>query len=204
MRKKWKVFPNYPISQSTLERIEIAKTFIESLSQKGIHYNYCIKHKEVKGCDESRNYYRRFAYYIGDDYCICKNLLLQERSGDKRKFLVIVKDSKQVDLKTLQAQLDLRKLEFLSAQEMNDILDTTPGNVSIFSLQNDEKHQLEVLIDQEILEETQLAFHPLYNGMSLFLAPYDALKFVDTIQYPYQIVDIPEKEKAMQKQKKLA
>lgn len=131
-------------------------------------------------------------------------MLLQERSGDKRKFLVIVKDSKQVDLKTLQAQLDLRKLEFLSAQEMNDILDTTPGNVSIFSLQNDEKHQLEVLIDQEILEETQLAFHPLYNGMSLFLAPYDALKFVDTIQYPYQIVDIPEKEKAMQKQKKLA
>ena len=131
-------------------------------------------------------------------------MLLQERSGDKRKFLVIVKDSKQVDLKTLQAQLDLRKLEFLSAQEMNDILDTTPGNVSIFSLQNDEKHQLEVLIDQEILEETQLAFHPLYNGMSLFLASYDALKFVDTIQYPYQIVDIPEKEKAMQKQKKLA
>ena len=40
--------------------------------------------------------------------------------------------------------------------------------------------------------------------MSLFLAPYDALKFVDTIQYPYQIVDIPEKEKALQKQKKLA
>ena len=185
------------------EKIMIAKEFIQSLTQKGIHYNYCIKHKEVISCDESRKYYQRFSYYIGEksDYCICKNLLLRERKGKRRKFLIILSDTKQLDLSTLKEQLHASKLEFLPQDEMKSLLNTTPGNVSLFSLTYDKEKQFEVLIDQDLLQEKQLAFHPLYNGMSLFLNPTEALKFVDTIAHPYQITEIPDKEKILSKKR---
>ncbi len=129
---------------------------------------------------------------------------MQERKGEKRKFLVIVSDEKQVDLVRLKELYDLKKLEFLKQEDMEQILKTTPGNVSLFSLQNDQEHALEVLIDEDLLQEEQLAFHPLYNGMSLFLNPQEALKFIEAIDHPYQITRIPKKEYVYQKQKKSA
>lgn len=107
---------------------------------------------------------------------------------------MVVSDQKQVDLKALKEDYDLKKLEFLPQEEMESILHTTPGNVSLFHLIYDEERKLEVFFDEELLQEKQLAFHPLYNGMSLFLQPQEALKFVDTIAHPYQVTKIPERQ----------
>lgn len=195
----------YPIETKTLKKILFAKKFIEHLALEGIEYNYCIKHKEVLGCDQSREYYQRFSYYIGNEseYCICKNLLVQERKGEKRKFLIIVSDEKQVDLKTLKDTYELKKLEFISQEDMEKFLHTEPGNVSLFNLQYDHENKLEVFFDEELLQEKQLAFHPLYNGMSLFLKPQEALKFVDSIGHSYKVISIPKKEEIGYKKQKI-
>lgn len=118
--------------------------------------------------------------------------------------MIVVSDQKQVDLKELKELYELKKLEFVSSEDMEEILHTEPGNVSLFNLQYDQENKLEVLFDEELLYEKQLAFHPLYNGMSLFLKPEEALKFVNSIEHSYKIITIPKKEEiGYQKQKTL-
>ena len=146
--------------KNMMNKIIKGKTFCDYLEDHGIHYEWCIKHKEVSGCEESANYYEHYKYYIGDDYCICKNLLLKERKGQRRTFLVIIPMEKKIDLKALKEKYNTSKLEFVKEEEMKELLNTTPGNVSIFNLIYDKDKKVNLVIDQDIFTNTLLAFHP--------------------------------------------
>lgn len=161
------------------------------LDNHGISYEWCIKHPEVRGCDESARYYSRYQYLIGDNYCIGKHLLLQERKGEKRVFLFIVPSDKQVDLKEVRERLQTSKLEFVKEDKMEELLYTTPGNVSIFNLIYDSSKKVNLVLDQDLLNTDLVAFHPLYNGMSVFLKPEDMLKFLAVVNRDYNLGDVP-------------
>ena len=180
--------------QQKINRIKVGKDFCQELESKGISYSWCIKHPEVLGCSESREYYQRFQEYLGDDYSICKHLVVHERKGAKRNFLIIVDDQKSVDLKALKERLECSKLEFVSSEELQQLLHTTPGNVSLFHMKFDTEHKINLIIDKELLAQNVLAFHPLYNGMSLFLTPVSALEYLETIDRKACIIDIPSKK----------
>lgn len=164
-----------------MDMIQKAKGFCDYLTSHHIDYEVCLKHQEVLGCDESSKYYQRFKYYLKSEYVICKNLLIQERKGEKRKFLLIMDSRNQLSFQQLREILDCRKLEFVSSAEMKNILDTTPGNVSLFNLIHDQTKQVHLVLDEELLKANLLVFHPLYNGMSLFLKPSECMKFLDLI-----------------------
>ena len=168
--------------EEKMKKIMKGKEFCDYLESQGINYEWCIKHKEVLGCDESSLYYEHYKYYIGDDYCICKNLFLQERKGDKRLFLLIVPNDKNVDLKEVKESV------------MEQLLHTTPGNVSIFNLIYDKEQKINLILDQDIFDSTLLAFHPLYNGMSLFLDGENIIKFLSFCHREYVISDVPSKD----------
>lgn len=180
--------------QKKIKKIKIGQDFCQELESKGISYSWCIRHPEVLGCDESRNYYQRYQEYLGDDYSICKHLLVHERKGEKRTFLIIVDDTKSVDLKELKEKIGCSKLEFVSSDELEELLHTVPGNVSLFHLKFDINHKINVIVDQELFSKSLLAFHPLYNGMSLFLTPDSALKYLNTINRTIKIMDVPNKK----------
>lgn len=175
-------------------RMIVGKSFCEYLEEHGIHYDYCIKHKEVLGCNESANYYDGCKYFIGDDYCVCKNLFLKERKGEKRLFLVIVPMEKKIDLKELKEKLGTSKLEFASSENMKDLLQTTPGNVSLFNLIFDTDKKVNVILDQDLFANKLLAFHPLYNGMSIFLKEQEVFKFLNLCDRDYLIGEVPSRE----------
>ncbi len=65
-----------------------------------------------------------------------KNLLVQDRSGEQ-VFMVTVPYDKSVDLKALAAALGTRKLSFVSAESMQELIGVTPGAVSLLGLIND-------------------------------------------------------------------
>lgn len=187
--------------QQKVKRIKIGQDFCQELESKGIPYSWCIKHPEVIGCSESRDYYQRYQEYLGNDYSICKHLLVHERKGEKKTFLIIVDDEKSVDLKKLKEEIGCGKLEFVSSEEMQQVLHTVPGNVSLFHMKFDTEHKVSLMIDRDLLHKSLLAFHPLYNGMSLFLAPDDAMKYLETIDRAATIIDIPSRiqEKVLEK-----
>ena len=187
-----------------MKKIIKGRTFCDYLEKHDVHYEWCIKHKEVLGCDESSYYYEHYKCYIGDDYCICKNLLLQERKGEKRTFLVVVPSEKQVDLKGLKEQYKTSKLEFVKEEKMQKLLNTAPGNVSIFNLIYDKEKEVNLILDSDLFNSSLLAFHPLYNGMSLFLTGENVFKFLNLCNRDYVVLDIPVKEDCDVKRKVLS
>ena len=185
------------ISQESLEKwekIQKAQQFCQYLLTNGITYDFLVKHEEVRSCLESSDYYRRFEDYLGDDYVVCKNLLLQERKGEKKKYLLITDSMKKVDLASVRNTLGSKKLEFVPEDDMQQVIATTPGNVSLFSLVNDLSGEIDLVIDEELLGATDLAFHPLYNGMSVFLPPQECFKFLSLIGRDAIVTPIAEKE----------
>lgn len=187
-----------------LKKIEKARNFCTYLEQNGIKYDICIKHKEVLGCDESSLYYQRFEDYLCDDYSICKHLLVRERKGEKRTFLIVTDSSKQVDLSSIREELDCKKLEFVKEDDMKELINTTPGNVSIFNMIYDHDKKVNLVFDEDLLSRESLAFHPLYNGMSLFLKPKECLKYVGLINRDISTFKVPEKTTSKVVQKTLA
>ena len=190
-----KLSKSFRLSKEESYRIEMTKKavkFCDTLERKGIQYDYCIRHKEATGCVD----YSRWNDYLGDDYAVGKHLLVQERKGEKKKYLVITDSSKQVDLKALKEELDCRKLEFVSPSDMESLINATPGNVSIFNLIYDEKKEIELIIDEDLLEADEIAFHPLYNGMSIFMPLRECFYFLATIGRSAEVMTIPEKEKS--------
>lgn len=177
-----------------MDRIKRARTFCKYLEQNNINYDVCIKHQEVLGCDESREYYKRFDEYLDSDYIICKNLLVHERKGEKRNFLIITDSKKKIDLKSLKETIDSKKLEFVDKDNMKDLLNTEPGNVSLFNIMYDKEKQVNLIIDEDLLTGKSLAFHPLYNGMSVFLKPIECFKFLKLIDRKCCVLPIESKQ----------
>ena len=187
-----KLSKSFRLSKEESHRIEMTKKavkFCDTLERKGIQYDYCIRHKEATGCVD----YSRWNDYLGDDYAVGKHLLVQERKGEKKKYLVITDSSKQVDLKALKEELDCRKLEFVSPSDMESLINATPGNVSIFNMMYDENKEIKLIIDEDLLEASEVAFHPLYNGMSIFMPLSECFNFLATIGRSAEVMAIPVK-----------
>lgn len=177
-----------------MEKTIRAKSFCEYLGKNGINYDICIRHQEVLGCDESSKYYERFNEYLEPDYVICKNLLVHERKGEKRNFLIITDSKKKINLIGLKESLGAKKLEFVNEEDMKTLLNTEPGNVSLFNIMYDKAEQVNLIIDQDLFSSSSLAFHPLYNGMSIFLKPEECLKFLKVVNRKFCIMPIDAKE----------
>ncbi len=191
-----KLSNSYTLSKEESHRIEMTKKafqFCDTLERKGVQYDYCIRHKEETGCVD----YSRWNDYLGDDYAVGKHLFVQERKGDKNKYLVITDSSKQVDLKALKEELDCRKLEFVSPSDMENLIKATPGNVSIFNMRYDKNKEIQLIIDEDLQDANEVAFHPLYNGMSIFMPMTECFKYLEIIGREAKVMRIPEKEKSL-------
>lgn len=187
------MFKNVKLSKEESYRIEMtmkAFEFCDSLEKRGIQYDYCIRHKEATGCID----YSRWEDYLDENYAVGKHLLVQERKGDKNKYLVITDSSKQVDLKALKDELSCRKLEFVNPLDMESLINATPGNVSIFNMIYDENKEIKLIIDEDLLEASEVAFHPLYNGMSIFMPLSECFKFLNIIGREAKVMSIPIKK----------
>ena len=193
-----KLSKSFRLSKEESHRIEMTKEafqFCKKLEKRGIHFDRCIRHEETTGCVD----YSRWSYCLGDDYAVGKHLFVQERKGDKNKYLVITNSSKQVDLKALKEELSCRKLEFVSPSDMENLIKATPGNVSIFNMMYDVNNEIQLVIDQDLLDASEVAFHPLYNGMSIFMKPDQCFKFLSYIDKEALIIPIESRGKVLQK-----
>jgi len=108
----------------------------------------------------------------------CKNLFIRNRKGDKH-YLVIVIDTKRVDLKSLANQINSTNLSFASERRLLKHLGLKPGSVSPFGLINDSHKHVEVLIDQDLMGSKDISFHPNVNTVTITLTYKDFEKFIE-------------------------
>ncbi|HSX05862.1 MAG TPA: YbaK/EbsC family protein [Candidatus Saccharimonadales bacterium] len=97
-----------------------------------------------------------------------KNLLLVEK-GEERKVLVILPGNDRLDARRVAEVIGSRKLQFASEATLKAALGVTPGSVSLFSLLHEGSGGVEVVIDERLLAEPEVGFHPSNNTSTIFI-----------------------------------
>lgn len=121
---------------------------------------------------------------------ICKNLFLCNRQQTDF-YLLLMPGEKKFVTKDLSAQLDVARLSFASADMMEELLDVSPGSVTILGLMNDHEHKVRLIIDKEILEQEYFACHPCINTASLKFKTCDLTeKLIPALQHSPTFVEL--------------
>lgn len=106
---------------------------------------------------------------------ICKNLLLTNKQ--KTAFYMLVMPGyKRFETKVVSKQLGLSRLSFAPGEKMIELLDITPGSLTVFGLPNDKDKQVTLVIDRDILDCELFAAHPCINTSSLRITTRDLME----------------------------
>ena len=105
---------------------------------------------------------------------ICKNLLLCNRQCTDF-YLLLMPGDKPFKTKDLSHQIGS---SFASAEHMEQLLDITPGSLSILGLMNDKENRVNLLIDEDVLTGQYIGCHPCINTSSLRLRTEDLLQII--------------------------
>lgn len=106
---------------------------------------------------------------------ICKNLFLcnQQRT---RFYLLMMPGDKKFKTRELSAQIGSSRLSFAEAVYMERYLHISPGSVSVMGLMHDTEHQVQLLMDRDILRGEYFGCHPCMNTSSIRLRMADLLE----------------------------
>lgn len=108
----------------------------------------------------------------------CKNLFLRNKKGVTH-YLVVVESSKQVNIAALTAKLGEDRLSFASPERLAAHLGLTPGSVSPFGLIHPGAKDVRVVIDADLRQSRDIAFHPNTNTATIVLSWRDFERFLE-------------------------
>ena len=108
---------------------------------------------------------------------ICKNLLLCNRQCTDF-YLLLLPGGKVFKTKDLSKQIGSSRLSFAAGEYMEQLLDISPGSLSVMGLMNDRQHRVRLLLDEEVLQEPFLGCHPCINTSTVRLKTSDLLEIL--------------------------
>ena len=154
------------------------KNFLDNLN---IKYDI-VNHPAVFTADEADKYIE------GMDGVPSKTMFLAGKK-DKNFYLFVLNDTKRLDIKKLNNLIG-DKLHFGKEDDLKQKMNLVPGMVSIFGLLNNKDHDIKVFIDKAITYENIITFHPNDNTATMFISVNDMYKFLNTLDYKYEIIDM--------------
>jgi len=130
---------------------------------------------------------KRLRGTLGGGHCKC--LFLKDKKG--AFLLVVMGEDRRLDMKALfqSGLLKVGKLSFVSPERMEEMLGVKPGSVTPFSLINADPAQITVVLDQKMLAEALLNYHPLHNEATTTIKCEDLLKFIHHLSFETSIID---------------
>ncbi len=119
---------------------------------------------------------------------ICKNLFLCNRQKTNF-YLLMMPGDKRFKTKELSSQINSARLSFAEPEDMLKYLDIEPGAVSIVGLMNDKDHNVQLLIDEDVLKGEYLGCHPCVCTSSLKMRTADVIeRFLPATGHKYKTV----------------
>ena len=123
---------------------------------------------------------------------MCKNLFLCNRQ-ETTFYLLMIPGDKKFKTKDLSAQIHSSRLSFAKETYMEELLDITPGSVSVLGLMNDREHRVRLLVDRDVLEGDYIGCHPCINTSSLRIRQKDMWeKIVPALEHEPVFVTLEE------------
>lgn len=123
------------------------------------------------------------------DYPIIKNLFLANKKGDMF-YLVSLPWDKEVQIQDIAHSQDLTRLTFGNDAQLMEVLGIKSGSVGGFNLLNVKTDAFIYYIDEDILKEEYVSFHPNQNDYTLALKSDDFLKYLKTTKKEYKVIKI--------------
>ena len=105
-----------------------------------------------------------------------KNLFLKDRKD--ALFLVVALESAEIDLKRLHDRLGCGRLSFGRAELLEEALGIAPGSVTPFAVINDTQGRVKVVLDEPMMREPLLNYHPLVNTATTAIRSEDLVRFL--------------------------
>lgn len=108
----------------------------------------------------------------------------------KNFYLVILDDSKRLDMSKFQEIVGDKQLRLVSEELLHEKMKLQPGVVSPFGLLFNTDHDIKFYFDKDIAEQSIQTFHPNTNTKTMFIKTTDLFKFVEKIGYEVNIIDL--------------
>ena len=125
---------------------------------------------------------------------ICKNLLLTNRQQTDF-YLLLMEGDKVFKTKYLSKALGCSRLSFATDEQMEALVDITPGSLSVLGLMNDPEKKVRLVIDRPVSEQPEIGFHPCRNTSTLAVSMADFReKLLPALGHEPTIVDLPDEE----------
>lgn len=101
-----------------------------------------------------------------------KNLMFKTKSKNQFFFIIIPREER-FDEKIFRNKYNLPKISMAREEDLEELLDTHSGSVSIMELTNDTNNIIRLFIDQKILNENYFRFHPNENSSTIRITMED-------------------------------
>ncbi len=139
-------------------------------------------HKPVFTCQEADLEYDQLP-----PFGRCKNLFLKD--SKKQLWLIIALAATPIKLKEFAKNLQAPELRFAGPELLLQYLGVQPGSVTPFGLIHDEQHVIRVVLEQALLNEHLLGFHPLSNDATTLITPDSLRAFIAACGNELRVLD---------------
>jgi Ala-tRNA(Pro) deacylase len=116
----------------------------------------------------------------------CKNLFLKDEKG--AAWLIVCLEDARIDLKTAPARIGSKRLSFGKPDLLMALMGVEPGAVTPFGLINDTENRIAVILEERMMQEPLLNYHPLSNDATTTISAADLLTFIRSCGHEPRIV----------------
>jgi Ala-tRNA(Pro) deacylase len=159
--------------------LQTQEELLNVLSQIGIeHTNH--EHPAVFTVEEANRHHK------GIDGAHSKNLFFKDKK--KNLFLVVTLSDKPIVIKEMAKKIGAKSPSFGKPDLLAQALGVIPGSVTPFAVINAKNHDIKVILDEEMMENELLNFHPLVNTATTTIASKDLIKFMEHCNQAFEII----------------
>ena len=106
-------------------------------------------------------------------------------------YLLIMDDQKSLDMDDFKEQVGANRIRMASAESLAEKMQLPAGTVSPFGLLNNEEKDILIYFDQDIVSEEIMTFHPNTNEKTIFIKTKDLFRFLESVDFNYEILTLP-------------
>lgn len=116
-----------------------------------------------------------------------KNLFLKDKNGTY--FLISALGDTQIPINKLHRTFECKRLSFGKPEPLLELLGVTPGSVTFFSIMNDTKNQVKLVLDKSIFDHGIINFHPMENTATTAVKSAALITFAKAVDHDPVIID---------------
>jgi Ala-tRNA(Pro) deacylase len=118
----------------------------------------------------------------------CKNLFCKDEKGVL--WLIVALEDAVINLKATPAKIGSKRLTFGKPELLLEVLGVEPGSVTPFGLINDTSNRITVILDEAMMHQSPLNYHPLKNDATTAITPQDLVTFIQSCGHTPRIVAV--------------